>query len=63
MAEATVTTQVHQPFNAHGNFTTEITLNHKLGDRVTDLLNLGLTEAFYLYGRSKPNLVANVGSS
>src|SRR5665647_1022479 len=44
MAHATVTAQIHQTLDVHGNFTAQIAFHLKPGDFIAQLLNFGIVQ-------------------
>ncbi len=48
MPQASVTSQVHQSFDVHGNVTPEITFHDELRDFLANLFYLRIAEALHL---------------
>jgi hypothetical protein len=60
MPQAAVTTEVHQTFNVHCHFTTQVAFNRKRTDLCTDTLDFGIGQVTDLGVRGDPNGLANI---
>ena len=48
MTQATVAAEVHQPLDAHRDFTAQVAFDHKLADFVTQLFQLAVVQVLDL---------------
>jgi hypothetical protein len=63
MTYATVTAQIHQPLDVHGDFTTQITFNGEFTYLGTDPIEVFLGQFLYLALPSNSNSVTNKAST
>jgi hypothetical protein len=63
VTNTTIATQIHQSLDVHCSFTTEITLNRKLSDFLTDTLDICFIQTFDLCGGIKSQLLADFFST
>ena len=52
MTQTTITTQIHQPFDAHGNFATQIAFNDEFVDFSAQFFKFAVIQILDLFGWS-----------
>ena len=63
MTETTITTDIHQPLNVHCGFATQIPLNNKLGNLLTNLFKIGIRQFLDLFRIHDTTCITNFTST
>ena len=63
MAKATITTNIHQSFDVHGCFTTQVTFDGKKSNLIPDFFQISVSKVLYLLGEINCTGFANLASA
>ncbi|MBS1230187.1 MAG: hypothetical protein H6R17_3464 [Proteobacteria bacterium] len=59
MTKTTIASEVHQTFDAHCHFTTQIALDGELTDLIAQTIHLGFRQVFHFRGTYNPDSITN----